>query len=233
VAQLEEKHRETLGDDERIIQEAQSGMRLREESGTLRTCLNHQHVVEPQGIEQCDSALKQYEKFYESNGYIPEFFNPYNCSELQEVAPTLTAQCTRINASSTVLKLEPQMIGHIDLQGLPIREATKQGYAIAQEGDAVNFQFPDSNTRRGRIGKQIANTLEASGINQGVVTPKYRIRKLTPRECFRLQGFPDAEFDKLMANGLSNSQLYKMAGNAVTVNVISALGKRLLPQITQ
>jgi DNA (cytosine-5)-methyltransferase 1 len=58
---------------------------------------------------------------------------------------------------------------------------------------------------------------------------KYRIRKLTPRECFRLQGFPDSEFDKLVAAGISNSQLYKMAGNAVTVNVIDAIGRRLLP----
>src|SRR5699024_1174984 len=54
--------------------------------------------------------------------------------------------------------------------GLPIREATKKGYAIAEEGDSVNVQFPDSKTRRGRVGKQIANTLEASSINQGVVT---------------------------------------------------------------
>lgn len=60
---------------------------------------------------------------------------------------------------------------------------------------------------------------------------KYRIRKLTPRECFRLQGFPDSEFDKLAAAGISNSQLYKMAGNAVTVNVIDAIGRRLLPII--
>src|SRR5699024_2873651 len=77
--------------------------------------------------------------------------------------------------------------------GLPIREATKKGYAIAEEGDSVNVQFPDSKTRRGRVGKQIANTLEASSINQGVVEspPKYRIRKLTPLECWRLQGFPD------------------------------------------
>jgi DNA (cytosine-5)-methyltransferase 1 len=58
---------------------------------------------------------------------------------------------------------------------------------------------------------------------------RYRIRKLSPRECFRLQGFPDSEFDKLTANGISNSQLYKMAGNAVTVNVIDATGRRLLP----
>src|SRR5690625_1434641 len=67
-------------------------------------------------------------------------------------------------------------------QGLPIREATKKGYAIAKEGDSVNIQFPGSKTRRGRVGKQIANTLEASSINQGVVTPKYRIRKLRSEE---------------------------------------------------
>jgi DNA-cytosine methyltransferase len=63
--------------------------------------------------------------------------------------------------------------------------------------------------------------------------PRYRIRKLTPRECFRLQGFPDSEFDKLVSAGISNSQLYKMAGNAVTVNVIEAIGERLIPLITE
>ena len=52
-----------------------------------------------------------------------------------------------------------------------------------------------------------------------------RIRKLTPRECWRLQGFTDEQFDKATAEGLSDSKLYKMAGNAVTVNVISAVGQ--------
>lgn len=52
-----------------------------------------------------------------------------------------------------------------------------------------------------------------------------RIRKLTPRECWRLQGLTDEQFDKAQATGLSDSRLYKMAGNAVTVNVISAIGK--------
>ncbi|WP_255295931.1 DNA cytosine methyltransferase, partial [Bacillus thuringiensis] len=61
-----------------------------------------------------------------------------------------------------------------------------------------------------------------------VEPPLYRIRKLTPKECFRLQGFSDSEFDKLVGAGISNSQLYKMAGNAVTVNVIEAIGTRLL-----
>ena len=52
-----------------------------------------------------------------------------------------------------------------------------------------------------------------------------RIRKLTPRECWRLPGFTNEQFDKARATGLSDSRLYKMAGNAVTVNVISAIGE--------
>lgn len=54
-----------------------------------------------------------------------------------------------------------------------------------------------------------------------------RIRRLTPRECWRLQGFPDEYFDKAKAAGISDSQLFKVAGNAVTVNVARAIGERL------
>ncbi|EOO19998.1 DNA (cytosine-5-)-methyltransferase [Bacillus cereus] len=114
-----------------------------------------------------------------------------------------------------------------DRHGVAIREATKQGYTIAEVGDSINVQFPNSKTRRDRVGKGVAQMLETS-CNQATLTPTYRIRKLTPKECFRLQGFPDSEFDKLVGAGISNSQLYKMAGNAVTVNVIEAIGSRLL-----
>ena len=106
-----------------------------------------------------------------------------------------------------------------------IKEATSQGYAEAEVGDSVNLSHPNSKTRRGRVGKQIANTL-LTGESQGVVEPNFRIRKLTPRECWRLQGFPDLAFDKAQKVN-SNSQLYKQAGNSVTVNVIAAIAKEL------
>ena len=108
---------------------------------------------------------------------------------------------------------------------IKVKEATKQGYAEAEIGDSVNLSHPNSKTRRGRVGKQIANTL-LTGESQGVVEPDFRIRKLTPRECWRLQGFPDWAFDKAQEVN-SNSQLYKQAGNSVTVNVISAIAKEL------
>ena len=112
-----------------------------------------------------------------------------------------------------------------DRHGILIKEATSKGYAEAEIGDSVNLSHPNSKTRRGRVGKQVANTL-LTGESQGVVEPDFRIRKLTPRECWRLQGFPDWAFDKAQEVN-SNSQLYKQAGNSVTVNVIAAIAKEL------
>ncbi|MED2615445.1 DNA (cytosine-5-)-methyltransferase [Bacillus toyonensis] len=139
------------------------------------------------------------------------------------LSPTLTTnkgEGTKI----TVSEVRPVL-------SVAIREATKQGYTIAEVGDSINVQFPNSKTRRGRVGKGVAQTLETS-CNQATLTPSYRIRKLTPKECFRLQGFADYKFDKLVGTSISNSQLYKMAGNAVTVNVIEAIGTRLLKYLS-
>lgn len=178
---------------------------------------------------------------------------------------------------------------------IKIKEATKQGFAVAELGDSINFSVPNSKTRRGRVGKQVAQTLDTScnqavivqnplkgktkngwhfeqnvfdveglartlkagggsgnipkivqkprGFNKGgehevaptlssnswhennLLKSGMRIRKLTPRECWRLQGFPDWAFDKAQEVN-SNSQLYKQAGNSVTVPVIYEIARR-------
>ena len=136
----------------------------------------------------------------------PNFNNSGVVYEIDGLAPTIRAYQGG--------NLEPK---------IRVKEATKQGYAEAEIGDSVNLSHPNSKTRRGRVGKQIANTL-LTGESQGVVEPDFRIRKLTPRECWRLQGFPDWAFDKAQEVN-SNSQLYKQAGNSVTVNVIAAIAK--------
>lgn len=107
-----------------------------------------------------------------------------------------------------------------------IKEATAQGYAQALPGDSINISHPNSETRRGRVGKGIANTL-LTGKEQAVVTEEFQIRKLTPRECWRLQGFPDWAFDRAKEVN-SDSQLYKQAGNSVTVPVINDIARRLV-----
>lgn len=124
-----------------------------------------------------------------------------------------------------------------------VAEATKQGYSECRVGvDTVNLSVPGSKTRRGRVGKEIANTLDTS-CNQGIFVQvseelvvyavwyeKYQcymaIRKLTPCECFRLQGWSDDYFEKAQFVN-SDSQLYKQAGNGVTVTVIETIARKM------
>jgi len=76
------------------------------------------------------------------------------------------------------------------------------------------------------------NTQDRHGVAIGQI-PRYRIRKLTPLECWRLQGFSDEAHQKAVDAGLSDSQRYKQAGNAVTVNVIQAIGERIIPYLSE
>ena len=107
-----------------------------------------------------------------------------------------------------------------------IKEATKSGYKEAVEGDSVDLSFRGSNSRRGRVGRDIAHTLDC-GSTQGIIEKGGRIRRRMPRECLRLQGFAEDQIDRLLAI-TSDSQAYKQAGNCVTVNVIEAIGRKLL-----
>lgn len=163
-------------------------------------------------------------------------------------------------------------------ESILIPEATAKGYAEATDGDSVNLEQPNSKTRRGRVGKQIANTL-TTGCNQGVVIgaaevqqvgttketewnrqqyrvyginglspclnccaggglePKiqshYRIRKLTPRECFRLMDVDENVIDTIQAAGISNSQQYKLAGNSIVVACLEKIFEQMFfPQYT-
>ena len=112
---------------------------------------------------------------------------------------------------------------------LKVKSATLRGYEEATEGDSINLSNPDSETRRGRVGKGKAQTLDTAS-NQAVVLPNYHIRRLTPIECERLQGFPDNHTEYGNYDGevkkMSNTQRYKQCGNAVTVDVAQAVAER-------
>lgn len=109
--------------------------------------------------------------------------------------------------------------------GLAIREAKSEGFTMAYHGDGINLSFPNSKVSRGRVGKQCSQTILTGG-SMGVMLC-CRIRRLTPRECFRLQAFDDYLFDRARAVGISDAQLYKQAGNAVTVNIVYEIGLKL------
>ena len=110
-----------------------------------------------------------------------------------------------------------------DRQGLKvaIKTANSKGYDMATDGDGIDLGYPQSATRRGRVGHGVAKTIPTSD-SQGTLDG-FRIRKLTPRECWRLMGFSDADFDKAQAAGISNTQLYKQAGNSIVVNCLEAI----------
>ncbi len=113
---------------------------------------------------------------------------------------------------------------------IKVKSATKQGYEVAEEGDAINLTAINSKTRKGRVGKQKAQTLDTL-CEQAVI--KDRIRRLTPIECERLQGFPDNHTEYGIYDGevkkMSNTQRYKQCGNAVTTDVVQAIAEKIKP----
>ena len=112
----------------------------------------------------------------------------------------------------------------LEKQKVMIKQATKQGYAELNFGGVADFSYPSSETRRGRVqgSGNICPTITAQ--NQGIsrVESQYRIRKLTPKECWRLMNFLDEDYEKA-AEVNSNTQLYKQAGNSIVVNVLVAI----------
>lgn len=97
-----------------------------------------------------------------------------------------------------------------------INSNTIKGFEVAEEGDSIVYDMPNSKTRRGRVGKGVSQTIDTS-CDIGVFT-KQRIRRLTPTECFRLMNFNPEMIEKTISSGLiSDSQLYKQAGNSVVV----------------
>lgn len=118
-----------------------------------------------------------------------------------------------------------------------IRQATKDGVIPCEVGGVCDLTYPESKTRRGRVqgNGQICPTLTTE--NTPSVLEEWtweidgevyliRIRKLTPRECWRLMGFTDQDFDKAQ-NVCSNTQLYKQAGNSIVAPVLEALFKQM------
>ena len=152
------------------------------------------------------------EKYYLSNKQIKDIqtWNAYEKplenmekTDKNNISPTLT---TRSGAYAAGMIL--------------IKNATKQGYLEATNGDGIDLAMPNSETRRGRVQNEAIQTLTTQN-NLGVVND-LRIRKLTPKECFRLMGIKDEDFDKVAKNQ-SDSSLYHLAGDSIVVNVLMAI----------
>ena len=121
-----------------------------------------------------------------------------------------------------------------------IKQATKDGAIPCRVGGVADLSYPDSQTRRGRVieNDEVSPTLTTENIPSVLENwiweidgHKYliRIRKLTPRECWRLMDFSDEDFDKAQAV-CSNTQLYKQAGNSIVKNILCETFKQFIDQ---
>lgn len=179
--------------------------------------------------------LKNVKDFFIKNSFDMEQkgngfrFEPH-VYDKANIAKTLTTRCGGRMDDNFIIyiksNLEKFKFDSTNKELAAIREATKQGYAIAAVGDSINLEQPNSLTRRGRVGHEVAQTLTCS-CNQATLEPNYKIRKLTPLECYRLMGFTDEEFEKAAAVN-SNAQLYKQAGNSIVTNVLANIFSKLL-----
>ena len=103
-----------------------------------------------------------------------------------------------------------------------VPQATKKGYIECEVGGVCDLSYPNSKTRRGRVqdGGNTCPTLTATQQDIVKIEEDFRIRKLTPLECWRLMGFSDDAFYKAKNVGISDTQLYKQAGNSIVVDVL-------------
>ena len=172
------------------------------------------------------------EKYYLSDKMIKyisargtaNFRNP-DCRINLDIARPLTTDPNK--RAGTTNYLSNNLPNNYNLENvLYIKNATKKGYLEATDGDCIDLSQPNSETRRGRVQKEQIQTLTTQN-SLGVVN-NLRIRKLTPKEYWRLMGFDDEDFDKAKASGNSNTQLYKQAGNSIVVNILEAILLNLL-----
>lgn len=146
---------------------------------------------------------------------------------IESLNPEKDGNCRTIKAqyfkNSTANFIRQDSLGATGV--VKIRQATKEGSINCKVGGCYDASYPDSKTRRGRVqeGGDVTPTITAQGgENINYVETQYRIRKLTPRECWRLMGYTDEDFEKA-ASVVSNTQLYKTAGNAIVKQVLMAI----------
>jgi DNA (cytosine-5)-methyltransferase 1 len=110
-----------------------------------------------------------------------------------------------------------------------IKQATKQGFIECNIGGVADLSYPESKTRRGRVqdNGDTCPTITAAETGIHRIESLTRIRKLTPTECFRLMGFNDDDIRLCMDLDISDSQLYKEAGNSIITYCIMLIMEHL------
>lgn len=211
-------------------------------SEDLPSNYNLNEVVRKYGIFDTEKSTHQAGSVYDENGLAPTLDTMQGgyrqpCIEIKDDVKTIllknkgTKITKETDVSNTLLARDYKGFGNQEMNAVMyIKNATKKGYLEANEGDGVNISSR-MKYQRGNVQKERIQTITTSGGNDrgvvDVVNQKLRIRKLTPKECWRLMGFDDEDFEKAEKVN-SNTQLYKQAGNSIVVNVLESILNNLL-----
>lgn len=195
-------------------------------SKSRKAGIHTEQRLEPtaEGICGALTTVKKDNLVLEKKNIIYDDYNS-NIPDDQECIGTITPTC-----GSPTMRNGKKIIE--ETQSIEIKQATKEGSIKCKVGGCYDASYPDSKTRRGRVqeGGDVTPTLTASNSeNIHYVETQYRIRKLTPKECWRLMGYTDEDYEKAAAVN-SNTQLYKQAGNAIVKQVLMAIFRQMIPQ---
>lgn len=176
---------------------------------------------------------------YRINNFGEVFDNQNGVHKLQEidgyVELEVGGELRKVFVEKLMNKYFPQFLSeyieskNIEPKVIGIKQATKKGYIECELPGCADLSFPNSQYRRGRVqgNGQIVPTLTAAEGGIRYIESIYRIRKLTPRECFKLMGFTFEDWDKCSNVGISNSAGYKAAGNSIVTDCIKLLFEHL------
>ena len=176
---------------------------------------------------------------YRINNFGEVFDNQNGVHKLQEidgyVELEVGGELRKVFVEKLMNKYFPQFLSkyieskNTESKVIGIKQATKKGYIECELPGCEDLSFPNSQYRRGRVqgNGQIVPTLTAAEGGIRYIESIYRIRKLTPRECFKLMGFIFEDWDKCSNVGISNSAGYKAAGNSIVTDCIKLLFEHL------
>ena len=195
-------------------------------------------IVEEQQREQLIVNIGNSSR-YRINNFGEVFDNQNGVHKLQEidgyVELEVGGELRKVFVEKLMNKYFPQFLSeyieskNIEPKVIGIKQATKKGYIECELPGCAELSFPNSQYRRGRVqgNGQIVPTLTAAEGGIRYIESIYRIRKLTPRECFKLMGFTFEDWDKCSNVGISNSAGYKAAGNSIVTDCINLLFEHL------
>ena len=159
------------------------------------------------------------------NVYNPLGLSPTVRENHGKGVKTIVAERGRYNEDGDI---EQRLEKRDDDLSNTVTSVQKDNYLLEKIEPVMTPDFKSKGmNKKSRVGSRNGNMFTVDGSSIHGVTDGVRIRKLTPKETWRLQGFPDRLFNKAKEEGLSDTQLYKQSGNSVTTNVVEVIGERL------